>query len=248
MNTYLPIATSEDATVVATYEPEERKEKAYQSEAALEKALIEQLQRQEYEYLPIKDGFALENNLRRSLEALNEVSFSDHEWERFFKTELANPSRRIVEKTAIIQASPAALVLERDDGTQKNIHLLDKVNIHRNRLQVINQYETEGTHHNRYDVTILVNGFPLVHIELKRRGVQLREAFNQINRVFGRAMDYSSMCNCLSSRMVPTRNIMRTLPESSMLKSSPDRVSGVGRPALSSLPGGLMRVTVTLPS
>lgn len=182
MNTYLPIATSEDATVVATYEPEERKEKAYQSEAALEKALIEQLQRQEYEYLPIKDAFALENNLRRSLEALNEVSFSDREWERFFKTELANPSRGIEEKTAIIQASPAALVLERDDGTQKNIHLLDKVNIHRNRLQVINQYETDGTHHNRYDVTILVNGFPLVHMELKRRGVQLREAFNQINR------------------------------------------------------------------
>lgn len=182
MNTYLPIATSEDATVVATYEPEERKEKAYQSEHALEQALIEQLQRQEYEYLPIKHAAALENNLRRSLEALNDISFSDREWERFFKTELANPSRGIKEKTAIIQASPAALVLERDDGTQKNIHLLDKVNIHRNRLQVMNQYETEGTHHNRYDVTILVNGFPLVHIELKRRGVQLREAFNQINR------------------------------------------------------------------
>ena len=182
MNTYLPIAISKDATVVAEYEPGKREEKSYQSEAALESALIKQLQRQEYEYLQIKDAAALEANLRHRLEALNDITFSDGEWEHFFKTELANPARGILEKTEIIQANPAALVLEREDGTQKNIHLLDKVSIHRNYLQVINQYEVDGTHHNRYDVTILVNGFPLVHIELKRRGVQIREAFNQINR------------------------------------------------------------------
>lgn len=182
MNTFLPIAASGNSTVVAEYDPPARKEKSYQSEAELEKGLIAQLQKQEYEYLPIKTEADLVNNLRAQLERLNDIRFADDEWGRFFTGQLANPSQSILDKTAIIQANPAALPLERNDGSQKNIHLIDKENIHRNRLQVINQYESTGNFHNRYDVTILVNGLPMVHVELKRRGVALGEAFNQINR------------------------------------------------------------------
>ena len=182
MSTFLPIAASGNSTVVAEYDASERKEKGYQSESELEKELIAQLQKQEYEYLPIHEEADLVNNLRAQLERLNEIRFEDDEWRNFFKEQVANSAQKIEDKTAIIQANPAALPLERDDGTQKNIHLIDKVNIHRNYLQVINQYESTGNFHNRYDVTILVNGLPMVHIELKRRGVALREAFNQINR------------------------------------------------------------------
>ena len=182
MNTYLPVAANPNSTVVAQYDPPERKEKSYQSEADLEKAMIAQLQRQEYEYLHLRGEADMVANLRAQLERLNEIRFEDDEWTRFFKGQLANPSQSILDKTAIIQANPAALPLERNDGTQKNIHLIDKVNIHRNQMQVINQYEAAGNYSNRYDVTILVNGLPMVHIELKRRGVDLREAFNQIER------------------------------------------------------------------
>ncbi|MDU5963837.1 MAG: type I restriction endonuclease subunit R [Actinomyces sp.] len=182
MNTYLPVAANPNSTVVAQYDPPERKEKSYQSEADLEKAMIAQLQRQEYEYLHLRGEVDMVANLRAQLERLNEIRFEDDEWTRFFKGQLANPSQSILDKTAIIQANPAALPLERNDGTQKNIHLIDKANIHRNQMQVINQYEAVGNYSNRYDVTILVNGLPMVHIELKRRGVDLREAFNQIER------------------------------------------------------------------
>lgn len=182
MSTFLPIVASGNSTVVAEYDPPARKEKAYQSEADLEKAMIAQLQKQEYEYLPIHDEADLVKNLRLQLERLNDIRFENEEWDRFFKGQLANPSQSILDKTAIVQANPAALPLERNDGTQKNIHLIDKENIHRNHMQVINQYESIGNYHNRYDVTILVNGLPMVHVELKRRGVALREAFNQINR------------------------------------------------------------------
>lgn len=182
MSTYFPIASSEESTVVTTFEAPERQATSYQSEAQLEAALIAQLQRQEYEYLDVKDVNGLKANLRVQLERLNEISLSDGEWQRFCDQHLMNRSLGIPQKTAIIQANPAALSFQRDDGSHKNIHLLDKTNIHRNHLQVINQYEADGTYHNRYDVTLLVNGLPLVHIELKRRGVELREAFNQINR------------------------------------------------------------------
>ena len=137
---------------------------------------------QGYEYLTIHDEAALVANLRRQLELLNDYTFSDAEWERFFKDCIASANEGIMEKTRKIQ-SDHVQVLRQDNGASKNIYLLDKKNIHNNRLQVINQYEEgAGTRDVRYDVTVLVNGLPMVHIELKRRGVAIREAFNQIKR------------------------------------------------------------------
>lgn len=158
----------------------------YQSEAALEKAFIEQLQTQGYEYLPIHEEKDLINNLRLQLEKLNDIKFTDNEWHNFYHHVIANPDHHVIEKTTTIQHDNVKL-LHRDDGTTNNITIIDKGNrggsIYRNKLQVINQYEVEdGKHPNRYDVTILVNGLPLVHIELKRRGVELKQAFNQIDR------------------------------------------------------------------
>ena len=170
------------STVVAEYSPERKRAEQYQSEAELESAFIEQLESQAYEYLPIKNETDLIANLRTQLEKLNDYNFSNSEWDRFFAGELANPNQIIEEKTATIQEDHIKN-LTRDDGSVKNIYLLRKDNIHDNMLQVINQYSTdEGQRANRYDVTVLVNGLPLVHIELKRRGVAIKEAFNQINR------------------------------------------------------------------
>ena len=122
------------------------------------------------------------NNLRVQLEALNAISFTDAEWQRFFEEKIASANEGIIEKTRRIQNDHVQL-LRRDDGSPQNVRLIDKTNIHNNRLQVLNQYEEGGgAHPSRYDVTILVNGLPLVHIELKRRGVAIKEAFNQINR------------------------------------------------------------------
>jgi len=180
---YEPIALSNESTVVAEFLPDALgvREAAYQSEAELEKSFIKQLQVQAYEYLPITSEAQLIANLRRQLERINKVTLSDAEWERFFTASIAGANDGILEKTARIQEDHVQ-VLKRDDGTTKNIYLIDKANIHNNALQVINQYEVEGTRANRYDVTVLVNGLPMVHIELKRRGVDIREAFNQINR------------------------------------------------------------------
>lgn len=136
---------------------------------------------QAYEYLPFTSEAELIANLRRQLEKLNKLQFSDAEWDRFFSTCIAGSNNGIIEKTARIQEDHVQ-VLKRDDGTSKNIYLIDKANIHNNSLQVINQYESEGKRATRFDVTVLVNGLPMVHIELKRRGVEIREAFNQINR------------------------------------------------------------------
>lgn len=187
---YEPIAVTDESTVVATYVPEvstgSTNGSGYQSEAALEEEFIQRLQSQAYERLTITSAADLEVNLRRQLEILNDVTFSDDEWARFFAEKVAAKNEGIVEKTARIQEDPIQ-ALVRDDGTTKNIKLIDKSNIHNNRLQVINQYEAVGegggvARQHRYDVTILVNGLPLVHVELKRRGVALKEAFNQINR------------------------------------------------------------------
>ena len=182
MSQYNIIASSNESTVVAEYTPEPHSAEAYQSEAALERELIHNLQAQGYEYLTITGEADLIANLRRQLEALNDYRFSDTEWERFFKDCIAGANEGIVEKTRKIQ-SDHVQVLRQDSGASKNIYLLDKRNIHNNRLQVLNQYEEgQGKHDTRYDVTILVNGLPLVHVELKRRGVALTEAFNQIKR------------------------------------------------------------------
>ncbi len=181
-NKYNLVAENPQSTVVAEYTPNTLRVAHYQSEAELEQAFIEQLQTQAYEYLAITSEEDLVANLRKQLEKLNDFEFSDTEWERFFVSELANPNQGIAEKTATIQEDYIKN-LTRDDGVVKNVYLLKKDNIHDNSLQVINQYATEdGKHANRYDVTVLVNGLPLVHIELKRRGVAIQEAFNQINR------------------------------------------------------------------
>ena len=182
MSTYNLIASTTESTVVAEYTPEAQRSESYQSEAALEREFIRMLEAQGYEYLTIHDEAGLVANLRRQLELLNDYTFTDGEWDRFFKTCIASANDGILEKTRKIQ-SDHVQVLRQDSGASKNIYLLDKKNIHNNRLQVINQYEEgEGKHDVRYDVTILVNGLPLVHVELKRRGVAIREAFNQIKR------------------------------------------------------------------
>jgi type I restriction enzyme R subunit len=186
MEQYERISENSQSTVVAHYQ-REQKERAtgYQSEADLEADLIARLQRQGYAYAPIHSELELIANMRRQIEALNSITFSDSEWQRFFKTEIANEGKGIKEKAKTIQRDHVK-AFERDDHTQLNIMLIDKKDIHHNKTQVMNQYAvSDGEQKNRYDVTILVNGLPLVHIELKRRGVLLKQAFNQINR-YGR--------------------------------------------------------------
>lgn len=179
------VAETNENTVVTEYEPMKVRADQYQSEADLEKEFIRLLCEQGYEYLSIHTENDLIENLRAKLEELNHYKFTDTEWNQFFHSAVANPNEHIVEKTRKIQEDNVQ-VLKRDDGSSKNITLIDKQNIHNNRLQVINQYvigkEDGAKYDNRYDVTVLVNGLPLVHIELKRRGVAIREAFNQINR------------------------------------------------------------------
>lgn len=180
--TYKVVAENPESTVVTTYKSPLKRSTSYQSEADLEDAFIQQLEKQAYEYVKIKSENDLVANLRSQLESLNKYAFTDNEWEDFFTGKIANQNLAIEDKTAIIQENHIQL-LTREDGTVKNIYLLDKDNIHNNKLQVINQYVADsGQRENRYDVTILVNGIPMVHVELKRRGVDIKEAFNQINR------------------------------------------------------------------
>jgi type I restriction enzyme R subunit len=186
---YEPIAVSAESTVVAEFTADTAGAAGYQSEAELEREFIKILQSQEYEYVQIHSELEVIANLRAQLEVLNGTTFSDAEWDQFFRERIAGDREGIAEKTVRIQEDYVQL-LKRDDGSTKNIKLIDKVNVHNNKLQVINQYEVgqgEGgaKYANRYDVTVLVNGLPLVHIELKRRGVDIREAFNQISR-YGR--------------------------------------------------------------
>ena len=179
------VAQSTENTVVTEYEPVKTRTGSYQTEADLEKEFIRLLTEQGYEYLKLHHENDLTGNLRTQLEKLNDYHFTEEEWIRFFNDSIANQNEGIVEKTRKIQEDNVQ-VLKRDDGSTKNITLIDKKNIHSNYLQVINQYvvsKAEGAKRdNRYDVTILVNGFPLIHVELKRRGVAIREAFNQIDR------------------------------------------------------------------
>lgn len=154
----------------------------YQTEASLEREFIQDLQNQGYEYLPdLKTPDALLANVRRQLQLLNNVVFTDSEWKRYVEEYLDKPSDSLVEKTRKLQDNHIYDFVF-DDGHIKNIYLIDKQNLYRNNVQVIRQFNQEGSHLNRYDVTILVNGLPLVQIELKKRGVAIREAFNQVHR------------------------------------------------------------------
>ena len=179
------IAQSSESTVVTEYKPQSKRSEAYQSEADLEKEVIRLLCELGYERLTVHKEADLIANLRTQLEKLNNYHFTDGEWKRFWNEVLANTNSGILEKTRLIQEDYVQ-VLRRDNGESKNIQLIDKKCIHNNSLQVINQYaistEEGAAHDNRYDVTVLVNGLPLIHIELKRRGVPIREAFNQIDR------------------------------------------------------------------
>lgn len=184
------LAQSTASTIAVEFTPSKRQNSSYQSEAQLEKELIATLQAQGYGYAPISDEKSLESNLRTKLEELNSTTLSDTEWKRFFAQVLSRANASIVEKSVLIQEDYIQ-PLERDNGSIINFKLIDKADIHKNSLQVINQYEaTTPTRSHRYDVSILANGLPLVHIELKRRGVSLKEAFNQINR-YGRESFFS---------------------------------------------------------
>ena len=179
------VVETNENTVVTEYEPVKSRSDNYQSEAELEQEFIKMLMEQGYEYLKIHSEADMIANLKMQLEILNDYTFSDSEWERFFNDCIANKNEHIVEKTRKIQEDNIQ-VLKRDDNLSKNIMLIDMKNIHNNCLQVINQYvlgkEDGANYDNRYDVTVLVNGLPLVHVELKRRGVAIKEAFNQIER------------------------------------------------------------------
>ena len=169
------------ATVCSALPKQQRRSSSYQSETQLEDAFVKQLCRQGYERLVVSNEEELIANLRMQLEALNRISFSDKEWARLFKGWIAADNDGIVEKTRRIQRDHV-YALRMDDGSVRNVSLIDKRNVHNNRMQVMNQYAQQGSYDNRYDVTVLVNGLPLVHVELKRRGVAIQEAFNQIER------------------------------------------------------------------
>ena len=176
------ISENDNSTVLAEYTCINRVATSFQSEDALEKELINTLIEQGYERLAINSEDELILNLRKQLEKLNNYHFTDGEWDYFFTKIIANKNDYIIEKTRLIQEDYKQ-ELTLDSGEKRNIYLIDKNNIHNNSVQVLNQYvNNDGNYDNRYDVTILVNGLPLVHVELKKRGVDLREAFNQIER------------------------------------------------------------------
>lgn len=190
---YNIVLESNEATVVSEYTPLFGRKQEYQSESQLEAGFINLLQQEGYEYIHINSEEELISNLRKQLEKLNHYTFTDNEWQNFFTQNIASNNDGIVEKTRRIQEDHIQ-ILKRDNGESKNIYLIDKKNIHNNYLQVLNQYtvdeytishtekQNKTRYENRYDVTILVNGLPIVHCELKRRGVAIREAFNQIKR------------------------------------------------------------------
>ena len=191
MSAYNVIMRTNGETVLNEYTPIVQNRTTYQSESDLENHMIEQLQGQGYERPDIhtkEEAFA---NLRTCMEELNRVTFSDSEWERMLKDVIFKSGSDIKTKTRNIQQTQkdgTFCSFKLDDGHEVNglntinIMLIDKENIYRNKVQVINQYVIEGNRKNRYDVTILVNGLPLVHCELKRRGIPIKEAFNQIER------------------------------------------------------------------
>ena len=185
MPSYSTVAETNEDTVIAEYTPAQRSSDSFQTEADLEAEFIRMLIEQGYTYLKIRRESDLIMNLRRQLEALNDFTFSDEEWARFFTDVIARKSDGIIGKIEKVQKDNVHSLV-RDDGISINIALIDKQHIHRNSLQVINQYQVstkQGARQtNRYDVTILVNGLPMIHVELKRRGIPIRKAFDQIDR------------------------------------------------------------------
>ncbi|NIZ28914.1 HsdR family type I site-specific deoxyribonuclease [Escherichia coli] len=175
------IAESNNFIVLDKYIKAEQTSDSYQSESDLERELIQDLRNQGYEFISVKSQSAMLSNVREQLQSLNGVMFNDSEWRRFTEQYLDNPSDGILDKTRKIHIDYICDFIF-DDGRLENIYLIDKKNLMRNKVQIIQQFEQTGSHANRYDVTILVNGLPLVQIELKKRGVAIREAFNQIHR------------------------------------------------------------------
>ena len=182
MNEYSSIAESRNFIILDKYTPEWKAAEGYQTEDALERELIKDLVNQGYEFVPgINSPEKLLANVRVQLQVLNSMQFADSEWQRFVSDWLDKPSEGIVDKTRKVH-DDYVLDFVFDDGRIQNIYLFDKKHIARNKVQVIKQFEQKGNHSNRYDVTILVNGLPLVQVELKKRGVAIREAFNQVHR------------------------------------------------------------------
>ena len=181
MTEYKPITETNNFIVLDKY-TKIKQGTGYQTEAALEYELIEDLKNQGYEYLPnLVNLEEMLNNIRIQLESLNNIQFLETEWKRFCEEYLNKPSDNYIDKTRKIH-DDYIYDFVFDDGRIQNIYIVDKKNITRNKLQVISQFEQKGSHLNRYDVTILVNGLPLIQIELKKRGISIREAFNQIHR------------------------------------------------------------------
>ncbi|MCE3037029.1 type I restriction endonuclease subunit R [Helicobacter sp. faydin-H20] len=176
-----PIAQSNKSTVVAEYTKEKNRENSYQSEKQLEEEFIALLQKQGYEYIKLTSQEELKENLKKQIQNLNNYTFTPKEWETLYTQFIATKNDGFKEKTRKIQID-CAYSLRLENGEMKNIKILDKQNVYNNILQVTNQYTTKGRYENRYDVSVLVNGLPLVHIELKKRGVAIKEAFNQIRR------------------------------------------------------------------
>ncbi|MFQ3265351.1 MAG: type I restriction enzyme R subunit, partial [Colwellia sp.] len=182
MTNYKTIAESNNFIVLDKYSKEWQVAEGYQTESDLEHELVEDLVNQGYEFVPsLTNTKVMLANVRVQLQALNKVEFTEGEWLRFVETYLDKPSENVVDKTRKLHDDYVHDFIF-DDGHIQNIYLLDKQNITRNKVQVIKQFEQTGSHANRYDVTILVNGLPLVQVELKKRGVAIREAFNQIHR------------------------------------------------------------------
>ncbi|GAA7856918.1 hypothetical protein HpBT0303_11240 [Helicobacter pylori] len=179
---YEIIAENNESTVVVEFHSNNERKSAYESEAELERAFIALLQKQGYEFKKIHKEEELKDNLKEQLEKLNDHYFTPKEWEILYSQFIANKNDDYKAKTRKIQEDPI-FNLTLEDGKTKNIKIIDKKNIHKNALQVIHQYSAKGEkYENRYDVSVLVNGLPLVHVELKKRGVAIREAFNQIKR------------------------------------------------------------------
>ena len=182
MSDYKTIAESNNFIVLDKYTRDWMVCETYQSEYNLEQELISDLKNQGYEHLPdVKTPDTLLKNVRVQLQTLNNVQFSEGEWLRFVEGFLDKPSDNSIDKTRKIHDNYIHDFVF-DDGHIQNIYLFDKKNITRNKVQVISQLEQAGSYANRYDVTILVNGLPLVQVELKKRGVAIREAFNQLHR------------------------------------------------------------------